>query len=236
MLKLPTLVSTVMSSYNSEKTISASIESILNQSYKNIELLIIDDCSTDNSYEILKEYELNYDSINVFRNNKNIGLTKSLNIILKKTKGKFIARQDADDTSRKFRFENQLNFMNKFRLDACTTKAEIIQNNKIIPNLSYYLPNRMIINFKNPFIHGSLMIRNDVIKNLNYYDERFYYAQDYKLMRDLIYSNYKIKIINQTLYNLNMENNISSKFKNEQAYFANCVKNNIIPEPSKYTK
>ena len=159
MLKLPTLVSTVMSSYNSEKTISASIESILNQSYKNIELLIIDDCSTDNSYEILKEYELNYDSINVFRNNKNIGLTKSLNIILKKTKGKFIARQDADDTSRKFRFENQLNFMNKFRLDACTTKAEIIQNNKIIPNLSYYLPNRMIINFKNPFIHGSLMIR-----------------------------------------------------------------------------
>src|SRR5210317_249437 len=98
MLKLPTLVSTVMSSYNSEKTISASIESILNQSYKNIELLIIDDCSTDNSYEILKEYELNYDSINVFRNNKNIGLTKSLNIILKKTKGKFIARQDADDT------------------------------------------------------------------------------------------------------------------------------------------
>jgi len=230
------LISVVMSTYNSERTVSKSIESILNQSYKNIEFLIIDDCSTDNSYEILKEYESKSNYIKVFFNDENIGLTRSLNILLKETKGDLIARQDSDDLSRQFRFEKQINFMINKGLDACTTKAKIIQNNKIIPNYSYYIPSKMIINFKNPFIHGSLIIKKKVIESLNYYDERFYFAQDYKLMKDLIYNNHKIKIINETLYDLNMVDNISSKFQKEQSYYARCVKNNIVPDRKNFSK
>ena len=74
-----------------------------------------------------------------------------------------------------------------------------------------------------------LYLLKDVLEKLKNYDENFYYAQDYKLMTDLIKSNFKIKIFKKPLYNLNMENNISSIFSKEQKYFADCVRKNIRP-------
>ena len=79
---------------------------------------------------------------------------------------------------------------------------------------------------KNPFIHGTLFIKRKVLDEVGLYDEKFYYAQDYKLMRDLLNRRYKYKIINKPLYLLNMENNISTTKRKEQAYFANLVKKN----------
>ena len=92
--------------------------------------------------------------------------------------------------------------------------------------MSFYLPKKVVIKFKNPFIHGTLFIKSQVIQNIGMYDEKYYYAQDYKLMQDLIRNNYKFKIINKSLYFLNMENNISSINKKEQQYFANQVRKN----------
>lgn len=223
------LISVVMSVYNSEKTVSQAIDSILNQTYSNIELLIMDDCSDDQTYEILKTYEKKYMFIKVFRNDKNIGLTKSLNSLIKKTKGSFIARQDGDDVSYKDRFEKQLNFIEKYNLDACTTRSKTFPLNKLRPKFSYYLPLRLLIYYKNPFIHGSLMIKREIIINLGLYDERFYYSQDYKLMKDLINYNYKIKIMKEILYLLNTEDNISTQFSKKQKYYSKCVQKNIIP-------
>ena len=82
---------------------------------------------------------------------------------------------------------------------------------------------------KNPFIHGSLLIKKEALNLVNNYDERFYYAQDYKLMRDLIDNNLKVKIMSEALYSLNMQNNISSNKRTEQEFFANCVKKNLNP-------
>ena len=76
------LISIIMSSYNSEKTIKKSILSILNQDYKNIEFLIVDDCSTDKSLSIMKKLAKNDKRIKIIENKKNIGLTKSLNKLL----------------------------------------------------------------------------------------------------------------------------------------------------------
>ena len=78
------LVSVVMSAYNSEKTIAESIESILNQSYQNFEFLIIDDCSTDKTLEIIESYKKKNDKVKLFKNKTNLGLTKSLNILIEK--------------------------------------------------------------------------------------------------------------------------------------------------------
>ena len=96
-----------MSTYNSKNTIRRSIESIISQTYSNIEFLIIDDGSTDNTYSICKEYETNFDNVFVYKNKQNIGLTKSLNKLIRNSKGYFIARQDADDYSQKNRIEKQ---------------------------------------------------------------------------------------------------------------------------------
>tara|TARA_B100001996_G_scaffold379634_1_gene365702 strand:+ start:1029 stop:1730 length:702 start_codon:yes stop_codon:yes gene_type:complete len=224
------LVSVIMSVYNSESTIRDSIESILNQTYNNIEFLILDDSSTDSTFKIIKEYELNNKNINVFQNKENIGLTKSLNKLLELSKGEYIARQDDDDISYLNRIEKQIQIIEKYNLDFCSSRAERLLNNKKIPGFSYYLPKKMLIKYKNPFIHGTLVIKKTVIDQIGRYDDNFYYSQDYKLMTTLIKNSYKFKLINKVLYKLNTKNNISQGKASEQNYYAKCVRKNIKPE------
>ncbi len=223
------LVSVIVGSYNSEKTLEKSINSLINQTYENIEILIVDDYSADKSNIILKTLQKKTNKINLYRNSENIGLTRSLNKLIKLSNGELIARHDADDYSDPQRIAKQVSFMEERNLDACTTRANIKDLNKVIPNLSYYLPKRLVIKYKNPFIHGTLLIKKSTLEKINYYDERFYYSQDYKLMSDLIKMKTKIKIMKDTLYLLNMENNISTKYKDKQDYYAECVRKNISP-------
>ena len=229
MINSTSLISVLMSTYNSEKYVYRSIESILNQSYENFEFLIVDDCSTDNTFDVLKRYALKNKKINIFKNNSNIGLTKSLNFLITKAKGEIIARQDDDDISKPERFESQLKVLHKFDLDFCSSRAIILEKNKKIPNISYYLPKKIVMKFKNPFVHGTLFIKKSVLEEIGRYDTKFYYAQDFKLMKDLVTKGYKYKFINQCLYYLNTKENISTNYKSQQKYFADCVKKNIIP-------
>ena len=107
------LISVIMSSFNSEKTIEESIQSILNQDYKNIEFLIVDDGSTDNTLRIMKKLRDKDKRIEIIENTRNIGLTKSLNQLLKISNGRYIARQDSDDLSFPYRLTRQINFLKK---------------------------------------------------------------------------------------------------------------------------
>ena len=218
------LVSVLLSTYNSESTIEESLISLLNQTYKNLEILIADDGSTDNTEEICKKFQLNDERILLFSNKKNIGLTKSLNSLAQKASGSLIARQDADDVSLPERIEKQIQFMNKKRLDAVTTRSLVKQNNKKRPGISFYIPDKLLINRKNPFIHGTLIIKKNVFQEIGYYDERFYFAQDYKLFYDLLNNGYKVRTLNKALYILNTENNISSENLERQNYYADCVR------------
>mgnify|MGYP001358563993 FL=1 len=223
------LVSVLLSTYNSEATIEKSLISLLNQTYNNLEILIADDGSTDNTKEICKKFQLNDERILLFSNKKNIGLTKSLNSLAQKASGSLIARQDADDVSLPERIEKQIQFMNKKKLDAVTTRSLVKQNNKKRPGISFYIPNKLLINRKNPFIHGTLIIKENIFKDIGYYDERFYFAQDYKLFYDLLSKGYKVKTLNEALYILNTENNISSENLDRQNYYADCVRLGKIP-------
>ena len=218
-----------MSVYNDEKNIDKSIKSIMSQTYKNLELHILDDGSDDKTWKIINKYKTEYQNIFIYRNKNNLGLTKSLNYLVNQTNGEIIARQDSDDLSHPERIEKQLNIMTKYNLDFCTTRAQIIQNNKITPKFSYYIPKKIMVKYKNPFIHGTLMIKKRVIINVGMYDENFYYSQDYKLMTDLLNINSKYKILRTPYYKLNFENNISTEFKEEQKYYAFCVKKKLTP-------
>ena len=223
------LISVIMSVYNDEKNIDKSIESIMSQTYKNLELHILDDGSNDKTWKIINKYKTEYQNIFIYKNKNNLGLTKSLNYLVNQTNGEIIARHDSDDLSHPERIEKQLNIMTKYNLDFCTTRAQIIQNNKITPKFSYYIPKKIVVKYKNPFIHGTLMIKKRVIINIGMYDENFYYSQDYKLMTDLLNINSKYKILRTPYYKLNFENNISTKFKEEQKYYAFCVKKKLTP-------
>lgn len=222
-------ISVLMSVYNDEKRVSKSIESILNQTFQDFEFLILDDCSTDNTYEICNYYAKKNQKIKLMKNHQNLGLTKSLNLLISESNYELIARQDSDDESFKQRLEIQLKIMEKHNLDACTTLATIDEVKGTRPFLSHLFPKKLIIKYKNPFIHGSLLIKKRVLENVGMYDEKFKFAQDYKLMFDLIRLNHKLKIINQPLYKLNTKDNISTRNIKEQNYYANCVKKEIDP-------
>ena len=211
------LISVLLSVYNDDKNIKTSIDSILSQSYKNIELLVMDDCSTDKTYDILKDIKDR--RLRIFRNKDNKGLTKSLNILIKKSKGQILARQDSDDISLPTRLEVQFENLHNLQLDGCTTRAYIQNSKRSIPRLSHLLPLSFVIKYKNPFIHGTLMVKKSAVIDVGMYDENIVYAQDYKLFIELLKKNYKIKILKKKLYVLNMENNISSLRKEEQQYF-----------------
>ena len=202
------LISVLLSVYNDDENIKKSIDSILSQSYKNIELLVIDDGSTDHTNEILNS--IKDTRLKIFRNEENLDIKKYLNILIKKSQGKILARQDSDDISLPRRLEVQYNILHEAQLDACTTRAFIKNTKKSIPRYSHLLPINFVIKYKNPFIHGTLMIRKNAVLNIGMYDENIKYAQDYKLFIELLKKNYKIKILKSKLYVLNMENNISS--------------------------
>lgn len=134
------LVSIIMPSYNTAKYIGESIRSVQNQTYENWELIIIDDCSTDNSEEILKKYSLEDNRICYLKNEKNSGAAVSRNRGLRKAKGKWIAFLDSDDLWDKEKLEKQINFMLKNDYAFTFTDYRIQLNGEWLPYI-YTAPN-----------------------------------------------------------------------------------------------
>lgn len=105
------VVSVVMSAYNTENTIRESVGSILGQTLENFELLIADDCSTDNTYKLLREMAARDDRIRLYRNQENRGQAYTRNMLFEKAQTNFIAIMDSDDLSEKERLRVQWDFM-----------------------------------------------------------------------------------------------------------------------------
>ena len=181
-------VTVVMSVYNGEAHIHEAIGSILGQTMTDWEFLIVDDGSTDDTATILKHYASNDCRFKIVKNTNNIGLTKSLNRGIKLARGKYIARQDADDKSLPERLEKQVQF-----LEANTdyfligTDYEIIDEHSNIigkPEIPVPINNHEIkaaISKYNTFVHSFVMFRNDVSRIGYFYDTGYKYSQDYEL-------------------------------------------------------
>ena len=105
------LVSIVMPSYNCEEFIAESIESVLNQTYSQWELLIVDDCSSDKTVQIAQKYADSDDRIKILKNSKNSGAAISRNYALREAKGRWIAFLDSDDLWVSTKLERQIKFM-----------------------------------------------------------------------------------------------------------------------------
>jgi len=217
------LCSVVMSVFNSEATILDSIDSILNQTYKDYEFLIIDDGSTDETVNKINSFS--DPRIKFYKNEQNIGLTKSLNKLIVEASGKYIVRQDADDVSLRERLEKQIGILENSDFQITTSRAYNKQTQSFIPKL--HLPYKYLLKYKNPFIHGTLCIEKKLLLEIGMYNEEFKYSQDYKLFADLVRANKKIYVFREPLYILNMEDNISTRDFEEQKYFAEIVKSEL---------
>ena len=121
-------ISVIMSVYNDENNVANAIQSILDQTFDDFEFLIIDDCSTDNTYEEMTKF-LNDSRVKLYVNEENIGLTKSLNKLIEESSGKYIFRQDSDDISFHNRLDEQIKILETKDVKTCTTRAIDINNN-----------------------------------------------------------------------------------------------------------
>ena len=176
-------VSVLIPVYNAGQYLAQAIDSILSQTFKDWELILINDGSTDNSEAIIGRYD--DERIYYLKNETNLGLIKTLNKGIDYCHGEYIARMDADDISQPDRFRQQIRFLDKNPAYAmCGTDAAVIDNagNRTgkIRNLSDndYLQVNLL--FSPPFIHPSVMIRREILHH-NRYNEGYKHVEDYEL-------------------------------------------------------
>ena len=176
-------LSVLFSYYNNQVTIKKSLNSILNQSYKDYEIIIISDGSKDKSNTIVENLiKKKGHNVLYFKSSKNYGLTKSLNFILKFARGKYIARHDADDISRKNRFNKQIKFIKKNKnIDVLGSNAIYIED-KVkhikMPETNDQIKKKLL--FQNTLIHSSIIVSKKLLSR-HKYNEKFLRCQDYEL-------------------------------------------------------
>ena len=177
------IISVVLPVYNEEKFIGECIESILNQTYRDFELIIINDASTDRSAEIINSY--NDQRISVIDNLNNSGIVKSLNKGCLNARGEFIARIDANDIAVETRFEKQLKYLNKIPNCAVVFSPVLIidiDGNSLDRIEGNYVQHELIqtwLFYKNCFFHTAAMMRKSVLPDTPYDENSF--AEDYNL-------------------------------------------------------
>lgn len=199
-------VSIIMGIYNCEDTLEKAIESIINQTYSNWELIMCDDCSKDNTYVIAKKYENKYPSkIKVIRNEKNLTLAPTLNKCIKLANGKYIARQDGDDFSDKDRLQMQVEYLEENpQYDLVGTNMVSFDENgqKGIHKLKTDPSKLDFLSTGKAFAHATIMIKKDVLISLNGYCEEDYanQAEDYELWSRFFYEGFKGINIDENLY------------------------------------
>ncbi len=166
-------ISVIMGIYNCANTLSEAIDSILNQTYDNWELILCDDGSVDNTYSVAESYKEKYpEKIVLIRNNKNMGLAFSLNHCLKYATGKFVARMDGDDISVPERFQKQINFLlnhEEYSLVGTAMQQfnEEFGDIQVVRCLEYPDKNTLINSC--PFCHATIMTYKSVYDALNGY-------------------------------------------------------------------
>ncbi|WP_346857501.1 glycosyltransferase [uncultured Draconibacterium sp.] len=180
------IISVIMSVYNAEKYLSESINSILNQTFKNFEFIIIDDKSSDKSVEIINSMASKDSRIKFIQNKVNQGLTINLNTAINIAKGKYIARMDADDISEVHRFEQQLDFLRENpHIDILGSFCKNInQNGEVISYREVptdHLQITKILPSLNPIAHPTVIFKTDTLKAIGAYDEQYRTSQDYFL-------------------------------------------------------
>ena len=211
------MISVILPTYNNERTIFDSIQSILNQSYQNFELIIVNDCSKDNTKKVIKSFD---DSRIVYlENDRNIGRPQSRNKGLEKAKGNFIATMDGDDIAVPERLEIQLNYLtNNPNIDLVASNIIYFTKNKVagISDLKMYEQKKFKFLYTFGLPHPTWMAQAKFFENLNY-DPKMVVAQDQDLLLRAHYS-CKFTLLKEPLVFFRIPEKINIKYKLNQTY------------------
>lgn len=178
-------ISVIMPVHNGLPFLKEAVESILNQRFKDFEFIIVEDASTDRSFEYLKS--IRDRRVKILKNPKNMGVAKSLNRALKASRGHYIARMDADDINLPQRLQAQLEFMtNHPEVDICGSWVNIIdKNGQLIGNkkpVTGYQQIKKALSWYSPVIHPTFFAKRKFYEDIGGYDQNFDMAEDYELL------------------------------------------------------
>jgi len=218
-------ISVIMPVYNTAKFCWESIESILNQTFKDFEFIIIDDYSTDWSYDICKEYAKKDNRIKLFRNEKNMWISYTRNKLIELSNWKYIASQDSDDISLNNRLELSYNYLenNKDFVVVSWDNIIIDEKWKEIWYRKYSDNIDKIILKKSPVSNPASMFRKNIFLEVWWYDKELNYGEDYDLWCKFYAKWYKIKNLWEILIKLRIR-----KWQTKSSKLKQTIKNTIF--------
>lgn len=194
------LVSVIFPIYNSDKFLRESLESLLKQTYQNFEIIAINDGSQDQSRQIISSYK---DSrIKYYEHKKNLGLVNTLNEGIKLSRGKYIARMDADDISSKNRLKTQVNYLEAHKdIDILGSWIKNFGRYNYIWRVHKshaYITTKLL--FETSIAHPTVMLRADSVRQSKVkFEERYHSAEDYMFWSKLSELNLRFANIDMPL-------------------------------------
>jgi len=216
-IKTP-LISVLMGIYNCSDTLGDAIECILNQTYQNFELIMCDDGSGDNTFEVANEYSKKYpDKIVLIKNEKNMGLNFTLNHCLENASGEFIARMDGDDLCDETRFEKELSFLLEHPEYAIvSTPMKYFDENGVFrTGRGGGEPNIKKMPLGTPFCHAPCMVRKEAYDAVGGYsvDKKLLRVEDWHLWIKMYAIGYRGYVLDEALYSMRDDQNAASRRK-----------------------
>ena len=211
-------ISVIMSVLNGSGYMEKGIQSIINQSFTDWEFIICDDGSSDNTYEIIKNYEKSDHRIIALRNEKNMGLAYSLNKCIQIAKSNILARQDADDESVPNRFEIQYPFVvnhPEYAIVGTAWYSIDAENNRNL-HIPKTEPKARDMVWVGSFMHPSWMMRKDQLERVGFYTDGQLTMrdQDYHLVMKVLSIGMSIYNLNEPLYLYTDDNSTFNRTKN----------------------
>jgi glycosyltransferase involved in cell wall biosynthesis len=181
------LVSVIIPAHNRAQLVQKAIESVLMQSYKNLEIIVVDDASDDATPQVLANFSASDPRVKVLTNEKNLGLVRNLNKGISVSRGKYIARLDDDDLwIDPGKIENQVQFLedNKDYVLIGSGVIKVDEQGKEVSRILFPEKDkeiREIMFLKSPFVHSGVVFRKDVFEKLGGYNENLKVCEDYDL-------------------------------------------------------
>lgn len=204
-----------MGIYNCASTLVEALDSLYGQTYTGFKIILCDDGSSDNTYQVAANYASNHDNIILIKNEKNMGLNYTLNKCLELADTEYVARMDGDDISLPQRFEKEINFLDEHPEFAVVSGPMIYFDEKG----EYRTGKGQGEVFKEHFIHGTpichapCMARTAAFKAVGGYsvDDKLLRVEDYHLWFKLFAAGYKLFMLNEPIYKMRDDRNAKSR-------------------------
>lgn len=222
-------ISIIMGIYNCSSTLVEALDSLYAQTYQNFKIILCDDGSKDNTYQVAKDYAAKHYNIILIRNEKNMGLNFTLNHCLEYADTEYVARMDGDDISLPTRFEKEIRFLDEHQEYSIVSSPMIYfdDQGEFGRGKGGFEPQKQAFIFGTPFCHAPCMVRLEAYKNVDGYsvDKRLLRYEDYNLWMKMYDKGYKGYMLEECLYMMRDDRNathrrgIKSRFNGIYAHY-----------------